>query len=216
VSLRPRNAILALAAAAAIAAGILLLPRRAPRPARAAPPVPDSRGLDASGRTKAERLAVDEAIVAFRKDGLLVRAAEDGDAAESDEHRDLEEVYGSYHPFFVRGDLDGDGRLDFAQAFVEKGSSGLWFHVAVFFGTGDGTFQKPLWVERAISLGAGDLSIERSLLVVTPDLALDPTRRWRWETGEKRFVDADDVSRRAPSEEDAPDEQPERKPRTRV
>jgi hypothetical protein len=216
VNVRPCRVLFVLAGAAAIAAAALLLTKRAARPARAAPPAADTRGLDASGRTKAERLAVEEALAAFRKEGLLLQAAEDGDAAESDEHRDLEDVYGSYHPFFVRGDLDGDGRLDFAQAFVEKRSSGLWFHVAVFFGTGEGTFQKPLWVERAISLAAGDLTIERSLLIVTPDLALDPTRRWRWEAGEKRFVDADEVSRREPSGEDAPDETPDQKPRARV
>jgi hypothetical protein len=216
VNVRPCRVLFVLAGAAAIAAAALLLTKRAARPARAAPPAADVRGLDASGRTKAERLAVEEALAAFRKEGLLLQAAEDGDAAESDEHRDLEDVYGSYHPFFVRGDLDGDGRLDFAQAFVEKRSSGLWFHVAVFFGTGEGTFQKPLWVERAISLAAGDLTIERSLLIVTPDLALDPTRRWRWEAGEKRFVDADEVSRREPSGEDAPDETPDQKPRARV
>jgi hypothetical protein len=213
---RPRQVLFVLVAAAAIAGTALVLTKSTPRPVRAAPPAPDGSGRDTSSRTKAERLAVEEALVAFRKEGLLLRAAEDGDAAESDEHRDLEEVYRTYHPFFVRGDLDGDGRLDFAQAFVEKGASGVWFHVAVFFGTGDGAFQKPLWVERAISLAAGDLSIERSLLIVTPDLALDPTRRWRWESGEKRFVDADDVSRRTPVDEDAPDDTPDQKPRTRV
>lgn len=216
MSVRPRQVLFVLVGAAAIAAAAVVLTRRVPRPARAASPVPDTRGLDASGRTKAERLAVEEALVAFRKTGLLLRAAEDGDAAESDEHRDLEDVYGTYHPFFVRGDLDGDGRLDFAQAFVEKGASGVWFHVAVFFGAADGTFQKPLWVERAISLAAGDLSMERSLLIVTPDLALDPTRRWRWDAGEKRFVDADEISRPDPIEQDAPDETPDQKPRTRV
>jgi hypothetical protein len=216
VSVRPRHVLFVLAGAAAIAAAALLLTKRPARPVRATPPAADARGLDASGRTKAERLAVEEALAAFSKEGLLLRAAEDGDAAESDERRDLEEVYGSYHPFFVRGDLDGDGQLDFAQAFVEKGSSGVWFHVAVFFGMGDGTFRKPLWVERAISLQAGDLTIERSLLIVTPDLALDPTRRWRWESGEKRFVDADEVSRRDRADEDAPDETPDQKPRARV
>lgn len=216
MSVRSRHVLFVLAGAAAFAAAALFLTKRAPRPARAARPAPDGRGLDASGRTKAERVAVEEALVAFRKEGLVLRAAEDGDGAESDEHRDLEDVYGSYHPFFVRGDLDGDGRLDFAQALVEERSSGLWFHVAVFFGTGDGTFQKPLLVERAISLAAGDLSIERSLLIVTPDLALDPTRRWRWEPGEKRFVDVDEVTRRVPVDEDAPDETPDQKPRTRV
>jgi hypothetical protein len=216
LSFRPRHVFFVLAGAAAIAAAASFLTKRVPRPARAAAPVADTRGLDASGRTKAERLAVDEALAAFRKEGLLLRAAEDADAVDSDEHRDLEDVYGTYHPFFVRGDLDGDGRLDFAQAFVEKGSSGVWFHVAVFFGTGEGAFQKPLWVERGISLSAGDLTIERSLLIVTPDLALDPTRRWRWEAREKRFVDADEVSRRDPADEDAPDETPDQKPRARV
>ena len=216
MNVRPRHVFLVLVGAAAITAAALLLTKRAAKPAKAAPPSADGRGLDASGRTKAERLAVEEALAAYRKEGLLLRAAEDGDGTESDEHRDLEDVYGSYHPFFVRGDLDGDGRLDFAQAFVEKGSSGPWFHVAVFFGTGDDTFQKPLWVERAISLATGDLTIDRSLLVVTPDLALDPTRRWRWDPGEKRFIDADEASRRDPADEDAPDETPDQKPRARV
>ena len=89
--------------------------------------------------------------------------------------------------------------------------------MAVFFGAGDGSFQKPIWVERAISLGAGDLTIERSLLIITPDLGLDPTRRWRWESGERRFVDADEVSQRGdPVDPDAPEETPDQKPRARV
>jgi hypothetical protein len=219
VTLRFRHVFLVLAVAAAIAAAALLLSKPGRKPVRAAAPAPlaEARGLDASGRTKAERLAVDEALEAFRKEGLLLRTAEDGDAAESDERRDLEEVYGVYHPFFVRGDLDGDGQVDFAQAFAEKGNGGPWFHVAVFFGKGDGAFHEPLWVERAISLAAGDVTIERSLLIVTPDLGLDPSRRWRWEPAEKRFVDADDVSRRSdPADEDAPDESPDQKPRARV
>lgn len=219
MSVRIRYVLLGLAVAGATAGAALFLTKPAPKPAKAPAKAPtvEARGLDASGRTKAERLALDQALETFKKDGLIVKAAEDGDAAESDEHRDLEEVYGSYYPFFVRGDLDGDGRLDFAQAFVEKGSGGPWFHVAVFFGAGDGTFQRPIWVERAISLGAGDLTIERSLLIITPDLGLDPTRRWRWELAEKRFVDADDVSRRNdPAEDDTPDETPDQRPRARV
>ncbi|MGZ6970882.1 MAG: hypothetical protein ACXVID_04400 [Thermoanaerobaculia bacterium] len=219
MNLRVRHVFLVLAVAVVIAAAALLLTRQGRKPARIASTASlvDGPGLDASGRTKAERFAVDEALETFKKEGLLLRTAEDGDAPESDEHQDLEEVYGRYHPFFVRGDLDGDGRLDFAQAFVEKGSGGPWFHVAVFFGTGEGTFQKPIWVERAISLAAGDLTIERSLLIVTPDLGLDPARRWRWEPAEKRFVDADEVSRRNdPADDDAPDETPDQKPRARV
>ena len=219
MSARIRYVLFVLAVAGATAAAALFLSRPAAKQAKplAKAPNDEARGLDASGRTKAERLAVDQALETFKKDGLLVRAAEDGDSAESDERRDLEEVYGGYHPFFVRGDLDGDGRLDFAQAFVEKGSGGPWFHVAVFFGAGDGTFQPPIWVERAISLGAGDLTIERSLLIITPDLGLDPTRRWRWEPAEKRFVDADEASQRNdPADDGGPDETPDQKPRARV
>ena len=219
MSVRIRYLLFVLAVAGATAAAALFLTKSARKVAKPSAKAPnaEARGLDASGRTKAELLAIEHAIESFKKDGLLVKAAEDGDSAESDERRDLEEVYGSYHPFFVRGDLDGDGRLDFAQAFVEKGSGGPWFHVAVFFGAADGTFQRPIWVERAISLGAGDLTIERSLLIITPDLGLDPTRRWRWEVAEKRFVDADVASgRNDPAEDEAPDETPDQKPRARV
>ena len=220
MSRRGRYIFFVLALAVATTAILLFLTKQVPRRAKPAvkqAPNAEARGLDASGRTKAELLAIEHAIESFKKDGLLVKAAEDGDSAESDERRDLEEVYGSYHPFFVRGDLDGDGRLDFAQAFVEKGSGGPWFHVAVFFGAADGTFQRPIWVERAISLGAGDLTIERSLLIITPDLGLDPTRRWRWEPGERHFVDADEASRRNdPAEDETPDETPDQKPRARV
>ncbi|MEO8585778.1 MAG: hypothetical protein ABI584_06435 [Acidobacteriota bacterium] len=219
MSARLRYVLFVLAVAGATAAAAFFLAKPVPKPARplAKTPVAETRGLDPSGRTLAERRAVEQALEACKKDGLLVRAAEDRDAMESDEHRDLEEVYGGYHPFFVRGDLDGDGRLDFAQAFVEKRSGGPWFHVAVFFGTGDGSFQPPIWTESAISLASGDLTIERSLLVITPDLGLDPTRRWRWEPVEKRFVDADQPSRRKdPAEDDTPDETPDQKPRARV
>lgn len=218
MSPRVRYILFVLAVAAATAAAALFLTKPPPVPVRpVTAPRADGRGLDASGRTKAERLAIGQALEAFRKEGLRLRAAEEGDATESDEHRDLEEVYGGYHPFFVRGDLDGDGRLDFAQAFVEEGAAGPWFHVAVFFGAGGETFQQPVWVERAISLGAGDLTIERSLLIITPDIGLDPTRRWRWEPVEKRFVDADEVSRRStPADDDAIDETPDQKPRARV
>ena len=217
MNVRPRPVVFVLAGAAAIAAAALLVTKHAARPARAAPPAADAHGLDASGRTRAEQLAVEEALVTFKKEGLILRAAEDGDAAESDEHRDLEEVYGGYHPFFVRGDLDGDGRLDFAQAFVEKGSSGAWFHVAVFFGNGDGTFQKPLWVERAISLGRrrpDDRALAphrdaRPRARSDAPLALGG-RRKAVRRRRRRFP------RHDPADEDAPDETPDQKPRARV
>jgi hypothetical protein len=148
---------------------------------------------------------------------LSLRPALDGDATDTDERRDLDAVYGEYHPYFARGDLDGDGRLDFVQAFVEKGRSGLWFHVAAFFGRPDGSFGDPVWVEGAISLADGDVTVERSLVVITPDLAADPTRRWRWETADHAFVDAD-AEPRGPGtgDDDAPEETPDQKPRARI
>lgn len=172
----------------------------------------DARGLDASGRTPAET----HAVLAAQKE-LAVRAAEDDDASESESRTDLENLYSDYHPFFVRGDLDGDGHLDFAQAFVEKKGAGSWFDVAVLFGRADGTFSPPVFVEKGITLSPGDLSIERSLLILTPDVSRDDARRWRYEPGEKRFVDADSVPKvESPSDEDGPDETPDQRPRARV
>jgi len=157
------------------------------RPTGAAP----SRERDPSGRTAAESRAVASALAAASAiGGPALRVAEDDDAAPSDERSDLADLYGTYHPYFVRGDLDGDGRIDFAQAFVETGSRG-WFHVAVFFGKADGGFEPPTWVERSVSLAAGDLSLERTILTIVPDLALDQARRYRWDPAESRFVDAD-------------------------
>jgi len=125
------------------------------------------------------------------REAVSLRPAEDSDAADSDARKDLENLYADYHPFFARGDLDGDGRLDFVQGFVERGKGTAWFHVAVFFGSPDGKFARPIWIEKAISLSAGDIAVERSLVVVTPDLGVDLARRWRFEPMSRRFVDAD-------------------------
>ena len=74
----------------------------------------------------AENRAIASALAtASEAGGPALRVAEDDDATPSDDRSDLVDLYGTYHPFFVRGDLDGDGRLDFAQAFVETGSRGL-------------------------------------------------------------------------------------------
>lgn len=170
----------------------------------------DPRGIDETGRTPAEGEAVHKALRA----GL--RTATDDDATDSDARRELENLYADYHPFFVRGDLDGDGRLDFAQGFVEKRNGGLWFDVAVFFGREGGTFSEPVFVEKAISLAAGDLSIERSILVLTPDVAREDVRRWRWEPSEGRFVDADAMPPKEAPDADEPDTTPDDKPRARA
>jgi len=173
-----------------------------------------SRGGGAAlpgGRWSAsEREAIERAV----RPGY--RPAVTADAASTPERDDLLALYGRYDPFFVRGDLDDDGRLDFVQAFVEKGRSPLWFHVAVFFGKPDGTFEKPVWVEKAVSLADGDVTVERSLVVITPDLAGDASRRWRWEPTERVFVDPDKEPRPAVTDDDAPDETPEQKPRARI
>jgi hypothetical protein len=176
----------------------------------------DSRGLDAAGRTPAEEHAVGLALEALAKAKAAppLRAAEDSDATATDARADLEDLYVEYHPYFMRGDLDGDGRLDFAQAFVEKGRGSAWFHVAVFFGREGGGFDPPIWVERAVSLANGDLSIERTLLVVTPDLALDETRRWRFDRTTRTFVDADEAPPLNSGSDDGVD--PDEAPRVRI
>jgi hypothetical protein len=174
------------------------------RPIGASPPTE----RDPSGRTAAESRAVASALAAASAvGGPALRVAEDGDAAPSEERSDLVDLYGTYHPFFVRGDLGGDGRIDFAQAFVETGSRG-WFHVAVFFGRADGGFEPPVWVERSVSLAAGDLAVERTILTIVPDLALDQARRYRWDPVESRFVDADADAPRTDAEDAGASETP--------
>ena len=201
--------------AVAVAATTLYVLRR-PAPAR---PKGAAQEVRSPMWTPAEKRAIDDAVAAAlaATPRLQLRPAVDADATDTDEHRDLDSVYGVYHPYVTRGDLDGDGRLDFVQAFVETGRSGAWFHVAVFFGRADGTFEKPVWVERAISLADGDVTVERSLVVITPDLGSEAARRWRWEPGEKAFVDPDAEPRRPDrSDDDSPDETPEQKPRARI
>ncbi|HQQ77634.1 MAG TPA: hypothetical protein PLB01_09795 [Thermoanaerobaculia bacterium] len=210
--------VLGVAALAVLAAAAaLVLTRRLPAPASPRPAA-ENAGARSGLPTPAERRAIDAAIdaAAAAPPKLTLRPAVDADATDTDEHRDLDAVYGVYHPYFTRGDLDGDGRPDFVQAFVEKGRSGLWFHVAVFFGKADGTFGGPVWVERAISLADGDVTVERSLVVITPDLAGDATRRWRWEPAEHVFVDPDKEPRPVVTDDDVPDETPEQKPRARI
>lgn len=216
MTLRLRHA-LVVAAIALLAAGVaLVVTRRLPAPHAAKPAVAEA-GLPMW--TAAEKRAIDDAVAAAASAPmkLALRPAADTDATDTDEHRDLDAVYGGYHPFFARGDLNGDGRLDFVQAFLEKGRSGAWFHVAVFFGRLDGTFDRPVWVEKSISLADGDVTVERSLVIVTPDLAADSARRWRWEAAERAFVDPDaEPTPAGTSDDDAPEETPEQKPRARI
>jgi len=133
------------------------------------------------------------------------RVAADSDARPSDDADDVSRLYGVYHPYLVRGDIDDDGALDFVVAFVdrEKKSASPWFSVAAFCADGHGGFRPPQLVESEISLERGDLSIDRDSIVITPDLSEDDTsRRYRWNPRQRRFdfVSDDDPSPdRAPS-----------------
>jgi hypothetical protein len=173
-----------LAGFALFAAALVVFGRGAARE-EAAPETPRAVRPDSgSGRTPAEEAAV----AALAAHGL--RPATDEDAEESEGRDDLRSLYGDYRPYFVRGDLDGDGRLDFAQAFVRRDGPEPLFDVAVFFGTPEG-FAPAIWVERGLPLSTGDLSIDRSVLVVTDDVEQDASRRFRWDAARGRFVDVD-------------------------
>ena len=137
-----------------------------------------------SGRTPLEERAVAAALVSE------LRPATDEDATDSESREELRDLYGDYRPYFVRGDFDSDGRLDFAQAFVRRDGPEPLFDVAVFFGVPEG-FAPPLWVERGLQLSAGDLTIDRTVLVVTEDVEQDVSRRLRWVPAERRFIDVD-------------------------
>lgn len=138
----------------------------------------------ASGRTPREEKAVAAALAA----GL--RPATDEDATDSESREELRVLYGDYRPYFVRGDFDSDGRLDFAQAFVRRDGPEPLFDVAVFFGASEG-FAPPIWVDRGLQLSAGDLTVDRSVLVVTEDVEQDVSRRLRWDPARSVFVDVD-------------------------
>ena len=137
-----------------------------------------------SGRTALEDQAVSAAIAPG------FRPATEEDATDSENRDELRALYGDYSPYFVRGDFDSDGRLDFAQAFIRRDGPEPLFDVAVFFGTAGG-FSPPVWVERGLQLSTGDLSADRTVLIVTEDVEQEVSRRWRWNPAVGRFVDVD-------------------------
>jgi hypothetical protein len=162
-------------------------------PAAAAPAHAADGGYDLR---PAERAAVDD----FLRVHPDLRVANDGDHRRSDDDG-IDGLYGIYHPYFVRGDANDDGVLDFVIAFVRRGSDRdtPWFSVVVFEGKPDGGFDAGGFLEREISLADGDLDLDRDAIVVTPDVSEDLTRRYRWDPAKHRHVFVRDDDEETPS-----------------
>jgi len=138
--------------------------------------------------TDAEKSAIDEFL--SRHPELRIATDEDRRGSRSGDG-DVHGLYGIYHPYFVRGDLNDDGILDFVLAFVPRtrARGTPWFSVVVFTGRGgDLGFDPGSFLEREISLSRGDLSIDRDAIVVTPDLSDDSVRRYRWDPVHRSYV----------------------------
>ena len=140
------------------------------------------------------RPAETKAVEAFLAANRDLRVASDGDRRIPEEGEGVGSLYGVYHPYFVRGDLNDDGLLDFVLAFVRRDSSRdiPWFSVVVFTGRerpGLGPdFSPQSFLERDISLADGDIAIDRDAVLITPDLAEETTRRYRWDPARRSYV----------------------------
>ena len=108
-----------------------------------------------------------------------------GDRADHD-NRDYCEASGEV----ILGDANDDGILDFVLAFVRRDSDeeSPWFSVAIFTGEARGGFAPGVILERDISLADGDISLDRDAVIVTPDVADDAARRYRWDPERRRHV----------------------------
>ena len=163
------------------------VPAPAPAPTRGATPAPPAHAADAGYELRApEKKAVDEFLRA-RPD---LRLAADGDHRPGEDGTGVDDLYGIYHPYLVRGDANDDGLLDFVVGFVRRDSDkdAAWFSVVLFAGKADGSFAPGSFLERDISLADGDISLDRDTIVVTPDVADDVSRRYRWDPSKQRHV----------------------------
>jgi hypothetical protein len=156
------------------------------RPSKTSPDAPTPAAevaADPYGLKPGEKAAVE----AFLKANPRLRLSTDADARAPDAA--LIRLYGIYHPYFVRGDVNDDGLLDLVVGFVRRDSpaSGVWFSVVVFAGRDGGGFAPGIFLERDISLADGDLSVDRDSIVITPDTSDDPTRRYRWDAVRRQF-----------------------------
>jgi hypothetical protein len=158
-----------------------------PETAVVTPPLgrsPAPVAADSYGLRPAERVAVETFVKAHAE----LRLSSDADARAADPA--LTRLYGVYHPFFLRGDVNDDGLMDFVTAFIRRDSPADTpsFSVVVFAGRAGGGFDAGTFLERDISLANGDLSIDRDSIIVTPDTSDDPNRRYRWDAVRKQFA----------------------------
>lgn len=174
-------------------------------PELVAPPAsvkPASKGY---ALTPPETAAVDD----FLRRHPSLRAATDADRrGASDGDAEIRNLYGVYHPYFVRGDVNDDGVLDFVLAFVRRdvGDAAPSFSIVVFLGRGAAggspDFASGIFIERDTTLTRGDLSVDRDSIVITPDTDDDAVRRYRWDPASRafRFVpDGDEDDANSPS-----------------
>jgi hypothetical protein len=180
-----------------VAAGVAVATPRA-----AAAPAPPRAPAHAEGAGYEFRPAERDAVERYLAANPDLRVARDADQRPAGGEGDVSNLYGVYHPYFVRGDANDDGILDFVLAFVRRDSDrdSPWFSVVVFEGRPDGTFAPGAALERDISLADGDLSLDRDSIVVTPDTSEDASRRYRWDPARQRhvFVRDDDEAPEAP------------------
>ncbi|MFN2387312.1 MAG: hypothetical protein ABR576_13675 [Thermoanaerobaculia bacterium] len=181
-----------------LAAGLLALAsigcERAEIAAAAPRPLPAPARADASGYRF--RPSEQQAIEGFLGRNRDLRLATDGDRRSSEDEDaggPVGSLYGVYHPYFVRGDVNDDGVLDFVLGFVRRDSDREtpWFSVVVFTGrdrAGRHDFGAETFLERDISLADGDLAIDRDAILITPDLSGDSTRRYRWDPARRSYV----------------------------
>jgi hypothetical protein len=173
----------------------------------------DRRNVSARGPGALYALSPEEssAVDRFLRDHPALRVATDDDrAALRDGERDMGRLYGVYHPYFVRGDVNDDGVMDFVLAFVQRRPHGAKrFSVVVFSGRaatdGGPAYEPGAFIEQDVALARGDVAVDRDAVLVTPDVAEDDVRRYRWNPADRSYVlvedsDEDDPARPEVSE----------------
>ncbi len=175
---------------ASVSSSVPAPPASAPQTAERSARAPAARVEPGAYPFQPAEKAVVEGFLAQHTD---LRLATDADRQRTRDADDVRRLYGVYHPFFVRGDLNDDGVLDFVLAFVRRDSDreSPWFSVVVFIGRSNSAgpaFQPGAFIERDVTLARGDLSIDRDAVLITPDLADEAVRRYRWDPLRRSYV----------------------------